>query len=124
MATDWGLRGRMALTMFLLNALYIVFLGALRSIPATSRLSVVMGLFLGAQFFFSDKLALYSMGARTVEPEDIRNFTGPSTAWLSRPTSRSPRSPSPTRGCPTPSLPAGHRQRGYLCDDWSDADAR
>ncbi|EMA08679.1 Heat shock protein. Metallo peptidase. MEROPS family M48B [Haloarcula vallismortis] len=69
--TDWGLRGRMALTMFLLFALYIVFLGALTLYFSNLALIVVvMGLFLGAQFFFSDKLALYSMGARTVEPEE------------------------------------------------------
>ncbi|MDS0282382.1 zinc metalloprotease HtpX [Haloarcula onubensis] len=70
--TDWGLRGRMALTMFLLFGLYIVFLGVLtlyfgdRLLPIV----VVMGLFMGAQFFFSDKLALYSMGAREVEPDE------------------------------------------------------
>jgi len=69
--TDWGLRGRMALTMFLLFALYIVFIGVLtlyfQSIVA---IVVVMGLFMGAQFFFSDKLALYSMGAREVDPDE------------------------------------------------------
>jgi len=61
----------MALTMFLLFALYIVFLGLLtlyfQSIVA---IVLVMGLFMGAQFFFSDRLALYSMGAREVEPDE------------------------------------------------------
>ena len=69
--TDWGLRGRMALTMFLLFGLYIVFLGVLtlyfQSIVAVV---LVMGLFMSAQFFFSDKLALYSMGAREVDPDE------------------------------------------------------
>jgi len=69
--TDWGLRGRMALTMFLLFGLYIVFIAVLtlyfQSIVA---IVLVMGLFMGAQFFFSDKLALYSMGAREVDPEE------------------------------------------------------
>jgi len=69
--TDWGLRGRMALTMFLLFGLYIVFLGILtlyfQSIVA---IVLVMGLFMGAQFFFSDRLALYSMGAREVDPDE------------------------------------------------------
>jgi len=69
--TDWGLRGRMALTMFLLFGLYIVFVGVLtlyfQSIVA---IVLVMGLFMGAQFFFSDRLALYSMGAREVGPEE------------------------------------------------------
>jgi len=69
--TDWGLRGRMALTMFLLFALYIVFVGALTLyFTNLAAIVVVMGLFLGAQFFFSDKLALYSMGAREVDPEE------------------------------------------------------
>jgi len=69
--TDWGLRGRMALTMFLLFGLYIVFLGVLtlyfQSIVAVV---LVMGLFMSAQFFFSDTLALYSMGAREVDPDE------------------------------------------------------
>ena len=69
--TDWGLRGRMALTMFLLFALYIVFIGLLslyfRSLVA---IVLIMGLFMGAQFFFSDKLALYSMGAKEADPNE------------------------------------------------------
>ena len=68
---DWGLRGRMVLTMFLLFALYIVFVGVLsvyfdRMLPAL----IVMGGFLFVQFFFSDKLALYSMGAKKVSEEE------------------------------------------------------
>jgi heat shock protein HtpX len=61
----------MALTMVLLFGLYIVFLGVLtlyfQSIVAVV---LVMGLFMSAQFFFSDKLALYSMGAREVDPDE------------------------------------------------------
>ncbi len=70
--TDWGLRGRMGLTMFLLFALYIVFIGVL-AVYFGGRLFpivVIMTLFLGAQFFFSDKLALYSMGASEVSPDE------------------------------------------------------
>ena len=66
--TDWGLRGRMFLTMFLLFALYIAFVGVM-AVFFTSRLFpilVVMTLFLGAQFLFSDRIALYSMGASEV----------------------------------------------------------
>ncbi|MFB6172954.1 MAG: zinc metalloprotease HtpX [Haloarculaceae archaeon] len=68
---DWGLRGRMFLTMFLLFALYIVFVGAL-SLYFTNLFAIVavMGVFLIAQFFFSDKLALYSMGAREVSEDE------------------------------------------------------
>jgi heat shock protein HtpX len=69
--TDWGLRGRMALTMFLLFGLYIVFLGVLvLYFDSIALIILVMALFMGAQFFFSDRLALYSMGAREVDPDE------------------------------------------------------
>ncbi|RDI71756.1 zinc metalloprotease HtpX [Halopelagius longus] len=66
---DWGLRGRMAFTMFLLFALYIVFVAVLVRTGYVVALPFVV-LFLGAQFFFSDKLALYSMGAKEVSEEE------------------------------------------------------
>ncbi|SFR32980.1 zinc metalloprotease HtpX [Halogeometricum limi] len=66
---DWGLRGRMVVTMFLLFALYIVFVGALAYTRNWFILPFV-GIFLFAQFFFSDKLALYSMGAKEVSEEE------------------------------------------------------
>ncbi|MFC6827019.1 zinc metalloprotease HtpX [Halopelagius fulvigenes] len=66
---DWGLRGRMAFTMFLLFALYIVFVAVLLRTGYAVALPFVV-LFLGAQFFFSDKLALYSMGAKEVSEEE------------------------------------------------------
>ncbi|SDX76708.1 zinc metalloprotease HtpX [Halobellus clavatus] len=62
---DWGLRSRMVLTMFLLFALYIAFVGALWWTNSFVFLPL-MGAFVLAQFFFSDKLALYSMGASEV----------------------------------------------------------
>ncbi|MFA1609613.1 zinc metalloprotease HtpX [Halobellus rubicundus] len=67
--SDWGLRGRMVLTMFLLFALYIVFVGALWWTDSFVFLPL-MGAFVLAQFFFSDRLALYSMGAKTVTEEE------------------------------------------------------
>jgi heat shock protein HtpX len=62
----------MFLTMFLLFALYIVFVGAMAAFFPTRILPilVVMTLFLGAQFLFSDKLALWSMGAKEVSEEE------------------------------------------------------
>ncbi|MFC6874941.1 zinc metalloprotease HtpX [Halobellus marinus] len=66
---DWGLRGRMVLTMFLLFALYLVFVGVLWQTNSFVFLPL-MGLFVLAQFFFSDKLALYSMGATEVSEEE------------------------------------------------------
>ncbi|MCO8268665.1 MULTISPECIES: zinc metalloprotease HtpX [unclassified Haloferax] len=68
---DWGLRGRMALTMFLLFALYIVFAGVLFAyFQSLAVMAGFMGVFLFAQFFFSDKIALYSMGATVVDEDD------------------------------------------------------
>jgi heat shock protein HtpX len=61
----------MGFTMFLLFALYLVFVGVLTLyfgnllIPA-----ILLGAFSLAQYFFSDKLALRSMGARTVSEEE------------------------------------------------------
>ncbi|WP_311170486.1 zinc metalloprotease HtpX [Halobellus ordinarius] len=66
---DWGLRGRMVLTMFLLFALYLVFVGVLWQTNSFVFLPL-MGLFVLAQFFFSDKLALYSMGAKEVSEDE------------------------------------------------------
>ena len=69
--TDWGLRGRMAFTMFLLFALYLVFVGFLTLYFGGGLLPFVMlGGFAIVQYFFSDTLALRSMGAREVDPEE------------------------------------------------------
>ena len=68
---DWGLRGRMFLTMFLLAALYIVFIGVLSAMSVSFIFIVgIMSIFLIGQFFFSDKLALRSMGARKVDEDE------------------------------------------------------
>ena len=69
--TDWGLRGRMAFTMFLLFALYVVFVGVLTVYFGDFLFPLIMlGGFSIAQYFFSDKLALRSMGAREVDPDE------------------------------------------------------
>ncbi len=69
--TDWGLRGRMAFTMFLLFALYLVFVGFITLYFEGGLFPLIMlGGFAIAQYFFSDKLALRSMGARKVDPEE------------------------------------------------------
>ncbi|ESS09373.1 MAG: MEROPS family M48B metallopeptidase [uncultured archaeon A07HN63] len=68
--TDWGLRGRMVFTMFLLFALYIVFVGVLSQFTNLIGIVLVMGLFSLGQFFFSDKMALYSMGANVVDENE------------------------------------------------------
>jgi heat shock protein HtpX len=66
---DWGLRGRMVLTMFLLFALYLAFVGVLFRTNSAVFLPL-MGVFVLAQFFFSDRLALYSMGAEEVSEQE------------------------------------------------------
>src|SRR6056297_884900 len=68
---DWELRGRMALTMFLLFALYIAFIGILSTQFTNIFFAVaLLGSFSIAQFFFSDKLALWSMGAKEVTEDE------------------------------------------------------
>ncbi|WP_276299687.1 zinc metalloprotease HtpX [Halorussus lipolyticus] len=67
---DWGLRGRMALTMFLLFALYIVFIGILSQYASLLGIVLIMGTFSLGQFFFSDRLTLWSMGAKEVSEDE------------------------------------------------------
>ena len=65
---DWGLRARMFLTMGLLGVLYVVFLAILWEAFQSLLLVVVLfGSFSLAQFLLSDRLTLYSMGAREVD---------------------------------------------------------
>ncbi len=68
---DWGLRLRMVVTMFLLFGLYIVFAGVM-AVYFRNLVGVmlIMGLFLGAQYFFSDRLTLWSMGATKVSEDE------------------------------------------------------
>lgn len=72
---DWGLRARMGLTMFLLFAVYLLFIAGLTIVfggGASSLLliALVFGSFSLIQFFYSDKLTLWSMGATEVEHEE------------------------------------------------------
>jgi heat shock protein HtpX len=61
----------MVLTMLLLGVLYVVFIGVLAFFfDSLLLIAVVMGLFSLGQFFFSDTLALRSMGAREVDEEE------------------------------------------------------
>jgi heat shock protein HtpX len=59
----------MVLTMFLLFALYLVFVGVLVQTNSAVFLPL-MGVFVLVQFFFSDRIALYSMGAKEVSEEE------------------------------------------------------
>ena len=71
--TDWRLRGRMALTMFLLFGLYVVFVGVLTAYFENLLIPVVLlGSFSLVQYFFSDKLAgLDAAGAHRPQREFV-----------------------------------------------------
>ncbi len=61
----------MVLTMFLLGALYVVFVGVLFAAGAGAiTIALVAGGMLALQYFASDKIALASMGARQVAPQE------------------------------------------------------
>jgi heat shock protein HtpX len=68
---DWGLTGRVWLTMFLLFILYLVFMTILLAFGAGLWLIVVLAVGMGLiQYFFSDKLVLWSTGARILADDE------------------------------------------------------
>src|SRR5437588_2285546 len=68
---DRGLQARMLLTLFLLGLVYAVLVGVLFAAGAGAvTIAVIAGLLFLLQFFTSDKIALFSMGARAVGPND------------------------------------------------------
>lgn len=68
---DTELAVRMFVVMFLLAALYLAFMAVLAYAGMDFfSLVVVAGVMLGLQYFFSDKIALWSMGARIVSEEE------------------------------------------------------
>ena len=61
----------MTLTLFLLGLVYAVLVGVLVAAGAGAvTIAVIAGLLFLLQFFTSDKIALFSMGARAVGPND------------------------------------------------------
>jgi heat shock protein HtpX len=61
----------MLLTMFLLGALYVVFIGVLIAVGMNIAFVIVIaGGLLAVQYFFSDKMALAAMRAKVVEPHE------------------------------------------------------
>ena len=68
--TDWGLNVRMVLTMFLLACVYLAFMGALYYFGVNAGLIIVVALVLAvAQYYWSDKLILLSLGAQEVSEQ-------------------------------------------------------
>ncbi|MFB6095082.1 MAG: zinc metalloprotease HtpX [Halodesulfurarchaeum sp.] len=70
--SDWGLRLRMGVTMFLLFALYLVFAGFITVYMGGGMVMflLLMGGMSIAQWYFSDRLTLWSMGATEVTEEE------------------------------------------------------
>ena len=67
---DAGLQARVLLTIFLLGLLYVALFAVIVQAGAGLATTVViLGLFSLVQLFFSDKLALASMGAKEVTPQ-------------------------------------------------------
>jgi heat shock protein HtpX len=68
---DTGLQVRMLVTMLLLGAVYALLVGVLFAAGASGiTILLVAGALLALQFFTSDKLALRSMGAHEVSPQE------------------------------------------------------
>ncbi len=77
-APDRGLTARMLVTMFLLGLLYIVFVGFFFVfVPRLWLIVLVIAVgFLIAQYFFSDKLALFAMHGRVVSEQEAPELHG------------------------------------------------
>jgi len=71
--TDWGLRFRMLVTMLLLGGVYVFFGVALAATLGAGPilLLVILGSLSVVQYFFSDRLALWSMGAEEVSADEF-----------------------------------------------------
>ncbi|MGH3312702.1 MAG: zinc metalloprotease HtpX [Streptomyces sp.] len=75
---DRGLTSRMVVTMFFIGLLYVVLVGVLIAALGNAWPLIVVavgGLFI-AQFWFSDRIAAFSMGAREVTPEQAPELHG------------------------------------------------
>ncbi|MGW2596041.1 zinc metalloprotease HtpX [Streptomyces klenkii] len=77
-APDRGLTTRMVSTMFFIGLLYVVFVGVLLALLRGAWPLILLfagGMFI-AQFWFSDRIAAFSMGAREVTPEQAPELHG------------------------------------------------
>lgn len=76
-AADRGLTTRMLLVVFLLGLLYVVGMGLLIGYGVSPLLVIVVaGGFFAFQYFASDRVALYAMNARLVEPAEAPELHG------------------------------------------------
>lgn len=68
---DRGLSARMGFTVFLIGLLYVVFVSLLIAVGVQLiTVAVIAAALLFSQYYFSDKIALYSMGAKIVSSEE------------------------------------------------------
>ena len=75
--SDPGLVARMGFTMFLLGALYVGVIALLIAKGVSFGVVFVFaGALLFAQYYFSDKMALFGMGGRIVTPEEAPELHG------------------------------------------------
>lgn len=74
---DLGLQGRMLFTMFLLAVVYISFLVFL-SYSGTPQIFMILfiGLFMAIQYFYSDKMVLWTTGAHIVSESEAPQLHG------------------------------------------------
>ncbi len=68
---DTGLQARMLLTLFLLGLVYAVLVAVLIAAGAGAiTVAAIAAVLFAVQYFTADKIALYSMGAREVTPDE------------------------------------------------------
>lgn len=77
-APDRGLTTRMVMTMFFIGLLYVVLIGVLLALfkGAWPLIVIIAGGLFVAQFWFSDRIAAFSMGAREVTPQQAPELHG------------------------------------------------
>lgn len=77
-APDRGLTTRMVSTMFFIGLLYVVLVGVLLAVlrGAWPLILAATGALFVAQFWFSDRIAAYGMGAREVTPQEAPELHG------------------------------------------------
>ncbi|MEO3858148.1 zinc metalloprotease HtpX [Acrocarpospora sp. B8E8] len=74
---DRGLTGRMVATMFLLGLLYVAFMAVLIAVGTQAIVVAVIAVgFLLAQYFLSDRIALFAMHGREVSPQEAPELHG------------------------------------------------
>jgi heat shock protein HtpX len=68
---DWGLTSRVMLTMFLLFVVYLVFIAVLLALGISMSFMILIVVVMAfIQYFFSDKLVLWSTGSRVIQDDE------------------------------------------------------